>query len=75
MTQEDKIRRGQAYNLAIADAIENGKQDNPKYIYRKFIYYYQLADIVQGSDFDLIQKVIDSKDFDKVIKEIAGAMK
>ena len=67
-TQETKIRKGQAYNLAIADAIHAGETNNPKYIYKRFIYYHQLADVVQGSDFDLIQQVIDSPDFDKVIK-------
>lgn len=75
LTQEEKIRRGQAYNLAIADAIQNNEANNPKYIYKRFIYYHQLADVVQGSDFELIQQVIDSPDFDKVVKALAEAFK
>lgn len=74
-TQETKIRKGQAYNLAVNDAVHNGRDNDPKYIYKKFIYYYQLASIVQGSDLELIQEVIDNPDFDKVIKEIKGVMK
>ncbi len=74
-TQETKIRRGQAYNLAIADAINAGKQDSPKYIYKKFIYYLQLADIVQGSDLDLIQTVINEPSFDEIIKKLQEVFK
>lgn len=73
--QEMKIRRGQAFNLAVNDAVARGQENNPKYIYKKFIYYYHLADIVQGSDLDLIQKVIDNKDFDLVIKLLSEVMK
>ncbi len=69
-TQETKIRRGQAFNLSVNDAVHNGQENNPKYIYKRFIYYYTLADIVQGSDLDMIQQVIDSKDFDQIIKQL-----
>lgn len=72
--QEMKIRKGQAYNLAILDAVNASQANNPKYIYKKFLYYYQLADIVQGSDLDLIQEVIDTKDFDKVMKMLNEVM-
>lgn len=74
-TQETKIRRGQAFNLAVADAIHNGQENNPKHIYKKFIYYMSLADVVQGSDIDVIQEVVDSKDFDAVMKLLAEVMK
>lgn len=73
-SQETKIRKGQAYNLAVNDAVNAGQACNPKYIYQKFIYYYQLADIIQGSDIDMIQEVIDSKDFDKVIALLKETM-
>ncbi len=73
-SQESKIRKGQAYNLAILDAVHAGEVNNPKYIYKKFLYYYQLADIIQGSDLELIQEVIDSKDFDKVMALLKEVM-
>lgn len=74
-TQETKIRKGQSYNLAVADAIHNGKENSPKYIYQKFIYYYSLGDVIQGSDLDMIQEVIDDIDFDKVIKQLTELLK
>jgi hypothetical protein len=74
-TQETKIRKGQAFNLAVADCIHNGHENSPKQIYKKFIYYYSLADVVQGSDIDMIQEVVDSKDFDDVMKKLAEVMK
>ncbi len=73
-TQEMKIRKGQAYNLAILDAVNMDKANNPKYIYKKFLYYYQLAEIIQGSDLDIIQEVVDTKDFDKVMKMLNEVM-
>ena len=74
-SQETKIRKGQAYNLSINDAVHNGKENDPKYIYKRFVYYYTLADVVQGSDLEMIQEVIDNKDFDKVIKQLSEVMK
>ena len=74
-TQEIKIRKGQGFNLAVMDAVHNGQENNPKYIYKKFIYYYSLADVVQGSDIDMIQEVVDSKDFDAVMKLLAETMR
>ena len=68
-------KKGQAVNLAIHDAVKHGEENNPKYIYKKYIYYLQLADIITGSDTDLIQQVIDSPDFDKVVKALAEAFK
>jgi hypothetical protein len=75
MAEETKIRRGQAFNLAVHDAIHNNQENNPTYIYKKFLYYHKLADVVQGSDFDLIQKVIDCKKFDDVLKTLEEVMK
>ncbi len=74
-TQETKIRKGQAMNLSVLDAVHAGQTNNPKYIYKKFLYYYQLADIIQGSDLELIQEVVDSKDFDAVMKLLQEEMK
>lgn len=74
-TQENKIRKGQAFNLAVNDAVTKGRENDPTYIYKRFVYYYDLAAIVQGSDLDLIQQVINSKDFDKVMKELREVMK
>ena len=74
-SQETKIRRGQAFNLAVNDAISSGKQSDPRYIYQQFIYYHNLADIVQASDLDMISSVLDNADFDAAIKALKDSAK
>lgn len=73
-TQETKIRRGQAFNLAVNDAITNGKQSDVKYIYQQFIYYHNLADIVQGSDLDMIQSVLNKPDFELAVAALKASV-
>lgn len=68
-------RRGQAYNLAVHDAISHGEENNPGYIYKKFIYYYSIGDALQGSDVEMIQEVIANKDFDSLIHNLKEALK
>ena len=70
-----KIRKGQAFNLAVNDAVANNNQSDPKYIYQQFIYYYTLADVIQSSDLDMIQEVLNKPNFDKAIKELKEAVK
>lgn len=72
-SHEVKIRRGQAFNLAVNDAVSNKKQQNPKYIYQQYLYYYNLADIVQSSDIDMIQEVLNNPDFDAAIEQLKKA--
>lgn len=72
---EMKIRKGQAFNLAVNDAVANNNQSDPKYIYQQFIYYYTLADVIQSSDLDMIQEVLNKPNFDKAIKELKEAVK
>lgn len=74
-SQEMKIRKGQAFNLAVNDAINSQRGNDPKYIYQQFIYYYNLADIVQGSDLDMIQSVLNNPNFDKAIQQLREASK
>lgn len=73
-TQETKIRKGQAINLAINDAVHNSRECDIKYIYKKFVVYQNLIEMLQGSDHDLIQDVVDSSDFDKAMIMIKKAM-
>lgn len=73
-SQESKIRKGQAYNLAVNDAISKGQQNDPKYIYQQFIYYHSLADIVQGSDLDMIAEVLNKPDFLSAVKRLKEVM-
>lgn len=74
-TQEVKIRRGQAFNLAVNDAISKGKQEDVKYIYQQFIYYHSLADVVQGSDLEMIAEVLNKPEFNEAIKKLQESVK
>lgn len=73
-SHELKIRKGQAFNLAVNDAIHNNEHNNAKYIYERFVWYYNLADIVQGSDIDMIQEVLNKPDFDKAVAQFQKLM-
>lgn len=66
---------GQAFNLAVHDAIKNEEENNPKYIYKKFVYYQHLGEIVQGSDLEMILEVVNNKTFEKILKDLEGAFK
>ena len=68
-------RKGQAYNLAVQDAVHHGEENNPGYIYKKFVYYYTIGDAIQGSDIEMIQEVISNKDFDSLIKQLTETFK
>lgn len=69
-SQESKIRKGQAFNLSVNDAISLGKQGDVKYIYQQFIYYHNLADIVQSSDLDMIAEVLNKPEFQSAIEQL-----
>ena len=68
-------RKGQAFNLAVHDAVHHGEENNPGYIYKKFVYYYTIGDALQGSDIDMIQEVIALKDFDSLISNLKEMLK
>lgn len=68
-------RKGQAINLAVHTAIARGEENNPRYIYKMFVYYSHLAEVMQGSDSDLIQQAVDSSDFDAVMKTLKETLK
>lgn len=68
-------RKGQAYNLAVHDAVHHGEENNPGYIYKKFIYYYTIGDALQGSDMEMIQEVINNSSFDELITKLKEALK
>lgn len=59
MSQEDKIRRGQAYNLAVQAAIAAGNATDNKEIFAFFTYYYELGKICQTYSMEEIKRVIE----------------
>lgn len=55
---EMKIRKGQAFNLAVNDAVSLGKQDDVKYIYSRFVKYFELGDLLQNASIEDIKKAM-----------------
>lgn len=58
MNQEQKIRRGQAYNLAVSAAIADGKATDKKEIFAYFTFYYELGGLTQTYSLDEIKELI-----------------
>lgn len=59
MSQEDKIRRGQAYNLAVSAAISKGKETDKKEIFSYFIFYHELGKICQTYSIEEIKRAVE----------------
>lgn len=57
-SHEMKIKKGQAYNLAVADAIHAEKADDTKYIYRRFIRYFELGALLQDATIEELKEVL-----------------
>jgi len=49
-SQEEKVRRGQATNLAVSQAIEEGRGLDVKRIFELFYFYYEVSKSLQSSD-------------------------
>lgn len=55
---EVKIRKGQCMNLAVAWAIENGKDSDTQAIYEKALYFYDIICVFQDSKIEEIREVL-----------------
>lgn len=60
MADDYNIRaaKGQAFNLAVNQAVAEGKQKDTKYIYSLFIRYYELGQLIQGASLEDIKKAV-----------------
>lgn len=66
---------GQAINLAAADARKNGEENNPKYVYKRYVYWTAVCDAIQSSDIEMVQEVINDSSFDTLIKQLKETLK
>jgi len=57
-TMNEKIATGQAYNLAVHDAIAGGNHIYTTYILERFIYYYDLGVLLQAMDLDDVRLAV-----------------
>lgn len=61
---------GQAINLAAADAREHNKESDVQYIYQRYVFWSALCEVIQSSDLDVIQDVINNPKFNDIIEQI-----
>lgn len=60
MSDDYNIRaaKGQAFNLAVHEAVAAGKGKDTKYIYENFIYYYELGQLVQSANLEELREAL-----------------
>ena len=68
------MAKGQAINLAAADAREHNRESDVKYIYSRYVWWLHLCELIQNSPLEEVQTVVDSKDLDKALKQITELM-
>ncbi len=65
---DTKVRKGQAYNLAVMTAIADGKQHDNEFIAKQFLRHLQFATLLQKADPDQLASVVSGA---KVLELIA----
>lgn len=64
---EMKVRKGQAYNLAVQSAIQAGKEDDLKFIVKKFLMHLKRAEMFQKATPEQLLEAIDDQEFKEEI--------
>lgn len=65
---------GQAINLAAADARKHNEESNPAYIYKRYVYWTHLCELIQNSDLDMIEEVLNKPDVAEAMKQLKKVM-
>lgn len=66
---------GQSINLAAADARKHDRESDPAYIYKRYVFWSTLCDAIQSADVEMIQEVIDNRDFNDLITRLKEVLK
>ena len=53
-----RAAKGQAMNLAVQQAITEGKADDTRHIYSLYVKYYELGQLLQSASLDDIKDVL-----------------
>jgi len=61
---------GQAINLAAADARQKDRESDVRYIYKRFVFWTNVCDLIQSSDLEEIQTVLDDPKLDDLMKKL-----
>ena len=56
---EQKVRRGQAMNLAVAAAIELGKPKDHKIIIEHFLFYMDVGELLQKDSIEGLRSMLE----------------
>lgn len=73
MSYEDNqiaIKKGQAYNLAVASACAAGKQDDNEYIIKQYLRHLQFAALVQKATTEQLVTIVQNPTTIQLIKEL-----
>ncbi len=65
---------GQAINLAAADARNNNRENDVPYIYKRYLIWTDICNAIQSSELELIEEVINKRDFSDVLKRLKEAL-
>lgn len=74
-TQEMKIRKGQAYNCAIASAASLGKLDDTKFICKEFLRHLQFANFLQKAKVEDLVTALDTPEFVGILNNLDEHLK
>lgn len=66
---------GQAINLAAADARQINRESDVRYIYKRFVFWTNVCELIQSSDLSEIQTVLDDPKLDELMKQLTEIMK
>ena len=61
---------GQAINLAAADARHENRLDDVSYIYKRYLIWTDICNAIQNADQELIEEVINKRDFSEIRKRL-----
>lgn len=67
---EDKVRKGQAINLAFQIACSEGRSGDNKYIVEQFLRIMEFAKLLQKATPEQLATAVDNPKFIKLIKEL-----
>lgn len=65
-----RASKGQAYNLAVATAIAEGKQHNNEYIVKQYLRHLQFANILQKATPEQLEIAINNPEVLAKLREI-----
>jgi hypothetical protein len=72
---DSKVRKGQAYNLAILTAIADHRQHDNEFIIKQFLRHLEFASILQKANIDQLNSLITNPETLKILKDLDGIVK